>query len=602
MLAALTRYYDQLLEAHSNEVARPGWCSRKVKFVIQLSSEGAVQTIIRDDEKNGSDMIVPEQAKRSSGVAANFLCDNSSYLLGIDAKGKPERSEACFKAARKLHCNVLRSAGSVCAQAVITFFKTWDVASAREHPAVVSAGEELLAGGSIVFTVTHDDSIEDVLADKAIVAAWEQYASTADADDALPMRCLVTGEKAPVTRLHPAIQGVYGAQSSGASLVGFNSRAFESYGHVEEQGRNAPVSVRAARAYSTALNYLLKNQNHHTRLGDTTLIYWAEEADEKNSALFGLMFGNAYGEASSNVEQVEKSLHATLQSIAEGRHRIRPELDTTFYVVGLAPNAARLSVRFFFKDNFGSLLENIAQHYKRIAVAHHPQDREYLTPYQLLHSLENPNAKRPVAMSVLGEPFLRAILHNARYPEAAYMQALQRTFASQDDADKRTKKVSRARVALIKAYLIKNYSYDEQEVTVNLNEGRGGTAYALGRTFALLEQIQETANGSSNISGRYLNSACTMPEMAFPTLLRLANAHLQKIGRGDPKPARYFRNQLSSMLGEDRVPAFPKRLSLAEQGNFLLGYWHQQQKRYEKKATNNTVIAEQAAPDQPNTV
>lgn len=602
MLAALARYYDQLLETHPEKVARPGWCARKVKFVIQLSSEGSVYSIVRDSEKNGLERVVPEQVKRSSGVSANFLCDNSSYLLGIDAKGKPERSEKCFAAARELHCDILREADSVCARALRLFFETWDVASAREHPAVVAAGDELLAGGNIVFAVTHGGSSESVLDDGEIVEAWDKRSAHSDSDDSPVMCCLVTGEKGPIARLHPIIQGVYGAQSSGASLVGFNSRAFESYGHEEEQGRNAPVSIRASRAYSTALNYLLKDRNHHTRLGDTTLVYWAERSDDENSELFGIALGDPGGEGASNVELTEKSLHETLQSVAEGKHRARPELDTTFYVAGLAPNAARLSVRFFFKDNFGDILENIAQHYRRIAIAHHPQDREYLTPYQLLHSLENPNAKKPTVMSVLSEPLMRAILFNARYPEAAYMQALQRTFSSQDNEDKRTKKVSRARVALIKACLLRNYGYDEEEVTVDLNEERNSTAYALGRTFALLEQIQETANKSSNISGRYFNSACATPGVAFPALLRLTSAHLQKIGRDNPGLAHYFRAQLAGMIKEDRVSAFPKRLSSAEQGNFLLGYWHQQQKRYEKTEKVGSDSSDQVQSDQPSDV
>ena len=173
------------------------------------------------------------------------------------------------------HLAFLREVDSSAATAIRRFFETWNPEDAPAHPAVADAGEALLAGGNLVFRVGGKRALDD----PAIRSAWEE-ACRRPSDDAAVMTCLVSGDKAPIARLHPAIKGVVGAQAMGASLVGFNARAFESYGHDEEQGLNAPVSEYATFAYTTALNHLLSDREHHMRIGDTTVVYWADKHDE----------------------------------------------------------------------------------------------------------------------------------------------------------------------------------------------------------------------------------------------------------------------------------------------------------------------------------
>lgn len=576
ILQALADYYEQLVVEHPELVARPGWCSRQVAFMLELSPEGKLVGIIPSDEKRGWTRTVPMQLKRASGIAANLLCDNATYLLGIDAKGKPERARQCFEAAKERHLAFLADVDSPAATAVRGFFETWDPQEAADDAAVVAAGEALLAGGNLVFRVAG----REVLEDSAVAKAWDR-AYLQPSDDAAVMTCLVSGEKAPIARLHPSIKGVMGAQAMGASLVGFNARAFESYGHDEEQGLNAPVSERATFAYTTALNYLLADRKHHIRLGDTTVVYWAE----KNDAACSGMFSQALGAPSIDDEETNPDdlIDAIMEKLEKGLLPREVDLNATFYVLGLAPNAARVSVRFFLRDTFGTIISNVGKHYKRLDIVHASYERRYLSPYRLLAETANPNACDPAASSVLGGALMRSIIEDLRYPEAFFSNVLLRVRASQDNDEQRTRKVTRGRAAILKACLIKNYHQSEEVVTVSLNEDRDDAPYVLGRLFAILESIQEAANPTikRTIKATYFDSAASTPASIFPLIIKLAGSHLQKISQDRKGLAVHYEKQVGTLC--DKMQAFPKRLSLEDQGSFVLGYYQQVQDRYTKK-------------------
>jgi len=589
MLSALVAYYDQIARDHPNEVAPIGWSSARVGCELQLDVAGRIMAIIPIKDRQKMMRVVPMQEKRAVNIAANFLCDNSTYILGVDNKGKPERTAKCFQAARDLHHKILDGVDSACAQSIIGFFDTWSPTS--DSLSEITDDNAILSGKNIVFKVEIGNDLADPMQDEAIREAWKRYLGTSESSPV--MRCLVTGDIASIARLHPSIRGVYGAQSSGASLVSFNARAFESYGHDNEQGRNAPVSERAAQAYTTALNYLLSRPEHHTRLGDTTIVYWAEHKDDENAQLFSSLLGGGLMDENNSSEDAISFVNATMTAIAHGVYRdvegIDP--DSTFYILGIAPSAARLVIKFFFKDTFGAMLDNLGKHYRRSDVIHGKNQAAFLTPYQLLREVENPKAKKPVVAPVLAGPLLKAMLLDAPYPQALYANALLRIHATQSDPDTYTRKVSRGRASIIRAYLIKNCTkkgYDERGLTVSLNQQRNEPAYNLGRAFAILEQIQEEANGRASLTNRYYNAASTTPLAVFPTLIRLSNAHLAKIERTKPGLAYYLAKQLREVLGEDRVYVFPKRLNLEEQGDFALGTFHQTSKRYERNTENNS--------------
>lgn len=302
------------------------------------------------------ELMLPAAVKRSSGVAPNFLWDNSSYLLGVDQKGRPERSRDCFAAASELHHKVLDGAESSIARAILAFFDTWQPESAAKHPALRNQFDQITAGGNLAFRVDGRYSQED----DVIRIAWQRY-QDGSADGAVQMQCLVTGQREEIHAIHPSIKGVRGAQSSGAALVSFNAPAFCSYGH--EQNYNAPVGKYAAFAYTTALNHLLADRNNVQFIGDTTVVCWAEGADSSDEAI-AMLFGKEIPGLTNN------DLRDTLKKLANGLpcDELGIDPDRPFYILGLAPNAARLSIRFFLRDTFGKLMRNVSEHYEQLEI------------------------------------------------------------------------------------------------------------------------------------------------------------------------------------------------------------------------------------------
>ena len=592
ILQALVRCYEAL--AGRGELEKEGWSPVKVSWGLELDADGQVKSLLL---MGGTDakgkqrpriMKLPDPVKRSSGVAANFLCDNSAYVLGVDAKGKPERTRECFAACAQKHLNILKDVQHPTAKAILNFFERWKPENAACHPAIQPNLETLLKGGNIVF-VTHDAEGELQLAQDVpeIRRAWDE--AYANSDDAVMGRCLVTGEEGPIAILHPSIKGVMGAQSSGASLVSFNAPAFESYGKEnardnQGQGRNAPVGKYAAFAYGAALNYMVGHADFHGRLGDTTLVYWAEGAEPAYGSAFMAMMGMG-GEDKNEITQ--KELSGLLTALCQGNtvkwENVPLNPENRFYILGLAPNASRLSVCFFLQDSFGALVTHYQKHQERLNIVRPAFDeRETLSMWALLRetAIKSPN-KPPKFQRQLVEEMLRAVLTGSRYPSALYTQTEIRLRAE--------KNINRGKAAIIKAYLLRNVVEQQKDqmhiykevLDVELNEQSTYLPYRLGRLFAVLEAVQQKANPNINttIKDRYFNSGCATPALVFPTLLRLAQSHLSKIGGG---AAVYYDKMITELLG-DVTQSYPPRLSLQDQGIFQIGYYHQKQKLFTKK-------------------
>ena len=389
--------------------------------------------------------------------------------------------------------------------------------------------------------------------------------------------CLVTGERAEISRIHTAIKGVQGAQSSGAALVSFNAPSFESYG--KEQSYNAPVGKYAMFAYTTALNYLLAQREYVFMLGDTTIIFWAEDGEE--------MYQSLFRDSMEPTEDNQEVLKGVFSNLQEGRSidiegiQINPE--QRFYILGLAPNAARLSVRFFYQNDFGNILSNLQEHYEQMKIIRPSFDEyEYLGVWRMLAETVNQKSKDKKPQPNMAASVFEAILSGKKYPESLYSNVMIRIRAEQG-------RITRGRAAITRACLIRNHGrqWTKEESFVGLNEQCKDAAYVLGREFAVLEAIQEDANPGINatIRDRYFNSACATPASVFPILQKLKNSHIRKLETGK---RIYYEKILTELQGKIEVKegqsiAFPRRLSLEEQGMFILGYYHQVQKRYEKK-------------------
>lgn len=577
IIQSLARYYDQLLENPDSGIARPGWCSRQVKYLLELSPDGSLKAVIScGDGKRGLEKIVPEQVKRTNNPPAYYLCDTSSYVLGFDGKGNPERSRECFKKSKELHEKILAGCTGPLACSIVRFYEQWDPEQIDFDAVPGLSDEGILANANISFCLTDGTSWLEACEDAEAQSAWD--ARYRDADGQQEMISLATGRKAPIARLHPAIKGVVGAHPSGAPLVAFNSKSFESYGHAGEKGRNAPVDVASAQAYATALNYLLADRQHHGRLGDTTVVFWSssQSSDQGNCSILSLALGFAPVDSGDEQLANQQNLKAVMDRLSAGKATDLDgvSLGDEFFLLGLAPNKSRLSVRFFLRGSFGEMMRHVADHYRISDVPRALREYPYVSPYWLLKSLENPNAEDPVISSQLSAPLMQAILRGSRYPEAMYENVLLRVRAE--------KTVKREHAALIRAYLIRNAKKSEREVTVNVNTASKDIAYTLGRAFYVLEYIQEAANGKATIADRYLSAACATPATTFPVLLKLSVAHLAKLSREMPGMGINLEKQLGELMSQLGT-GLPKRLSLVDQGSFLLGYYQQKQARYTKK-------------------
>lgn len=582
ILQALTAYYEQLLR--TGQISAPGWENGfKVSYWLRIGADGQLLDLVdcRQMVPKGKkevlaprEMQVPAHVKRASGIAANFLCDNSTYLLGADEKGKPERSRQCFEACARLHHEILDGVDSPAARAILAFFDSWKPEEAASHEKLADHWKDITGNANLLFDYEGPEGSILSTEDDAIKAAWQQHYNHTAAD--VPtVQCLVTGQQAPAARLHPSIKGVLGAQSSGAALVSFNAPAFCSYGH--EQGENAPVSEYAAFAYTTALNKLLADRDHCKRIGDTTVVCWAENAeplyqDAMNCFLFGLPENSGLQE--SDVSAALKAL-AQAQPVPFLDGMLQP--DQHFYLLGLAPNAARLSVRFFLRDTFGCFAKNLQRHADDLEIVCSPNERFQTLPLWAIarETARVVPGKTPEISPQLTGDLLRAALTGGRYPATLLNGVALRIRAE--------RKVNRGRAAILKAYYRRNYPTDinKEVFTVSLNQSTN-VPYILGRLFSVLEAVQSAANPgiNSTIKDRYFNSACATPSMVFPTLIKLSQKHLQKLGGGLAVSYSKQITELISLLPEE---GFPVRLNLPDQGKFEIGYYHQTQKRFTKK-------------------
>ena len=580
MLEVLVKHYENL--AAEGKVPRPGWSKAKVSFALRLDDDGKVvqvQTLRKEEHRGKKSVVVPqeywvpEQSKRASGIAPQFLCDNSTYLLGVDNKGKTERSEKCFQAAAKLHQEILSECSSKMAVAIKKFFASWKPAEISTCVVLQDDLEEIMQSSNLIFMLGAQLSIED----EEIRQLWQKHYEQKDESE--KMQCLVTGKLSSVARLHPSIKGVRNAQSSGASLVSFNAPAYESYGHDNGQGLNAPVSEYAAFAYTTALNALLADSSHVKVFGDTTLVYWAEQ----DSAAYQDCFGGFCLQDENIMEDsdLEYIFLCLKNDEPINYHGLDIDYSNKFYILGLSPNAARLSVRFFLQSDFGSILKNAAKHMENMELVRPSYKKKHIPLWLMLAATVSPKSKDKAASPLLSGAVLKSILTGSRYPESLFQYVMLRIRSEQDNAEASPPiyKITYERCAIIKAYLCRN---GKRGITVALNEDEKDVAYVLGRIFAVWEHIQEEANRGINatIKDRYFDSACATPARIFPILQKLSGHHLRKL---EDRKKIYFEKQLTSLMGKINAGAIPNILQLKDQGMFILGYYHQVQARYTKK-------------------
>jgi CRISPR-associated protein Csd1 len=392
----------------------------------------------------------------------------------------------------------------------------------------------------------------------------------------------------PVARIHQNLKGVAGAQMSGASLVSFNDDSFCSYG--KKQSFNAPIGESSMFKYTTALNYLLSHLEYRQRIADTTIVYWAETSgtaceDLANSFLDPpeAIEGDNSEDPSdpATVQDLQKIelIGAILNKVRKGQkihtEDIGADPEANFYMLGLAPNNARLAVRFWHVDAFGDFLVRAARHHLDMEIVRDDYDPRYVSMYRLLMATVAQNSDNKAASPLLGGLIMRSILSGGPYPVQMYTAILSRAKVDQS--------INSIRAGFIKAYLLRlaragSTNLTEDLITVSLNEENPNVPYRLGRLFAVLERAQADTNREmkSTINSKYFSSASTTPAVVFPVLLKLAQHHIAKSDWG----FKTTQNIEETLMGVDEFPAY---LSLEEQGMFMLGYYHQRKAFFKKK-------------------
>lgn len=605
ILQALNSYYRRKCDDPDPAQRLPafGLEQKEIPFVLEITATGELVQLRDTRTPQGKKKVaqsfrVPQGVKKTSGVAANLLWDTLEYVLGVDTKGKPERvveQHAAFVQRIALLPAAAQADAGV--QAVRRFLEREDKAQQLVQLQSLPAWAELLETNPVLSFRLHGD-LDLVCQRPAVVQAALNV--PADADERQAM-CLVTGEFAPVERLHTAIKGVWGAQTSGANIVSFNARAFESYGKTERQGENAPVSKAAAFAYTTALNHLLRKESpQRIQVGDASTVFWADQDSE-----FESLGADVFGEPSKDdPDRGTRAVHALLSAVQAGKFA-EPD-DNRFHILGLAPNAARISIRFYHCLPLPEMARRITQHFTDLEMVRGPYDPEYPSLFRLLTAVALQNKADNIPPN-LGGAVVDAIFAgpDVPYPALWLNAAVGRCRAEQN--------VTYLRAAAIKACInrqirrqiqsaaISNQSAPtstrlpnppEKEFLPMLDLDNTNPAYRLGRLFAALERIQEAAAGgpgqlNATIRDRYYGAASSTPVAVFTTLLRLKNAHLKKLTTGQ---SVNFEKLLTEILGP--VTDFPAHLSLPDQGRFALGYYHQRQAFFSKPTDSNTPAKE----------
>lgn len=617
ILTALHQYY-QRLAARPDEttglsrVPPYGFSEEKIGWVLVLSKEGGLVDVVpnfTNDKKPQPKLISVPQSFKRPGITpkAFFLWDKTSYVLGVEANKDKKiaketpwlPSEKTFQAFKTLHLEKLNGVDDVGLQALVKFLQNWQPDKFNQPP----CKPEML-DANLVFKL--DGEMTYLHQREAAQQLWSRMIEPEG--KAVLAYCLVTGDKAAVARLHPAIKGVYGGQSSGGSIVSFNAESYTSYG--KEQGENAPVSEAAAFGYTTALNYLLRRENNQcVSIGDTSTVFWAVADDpgqaEQAEKTLSLMV-NMPADDSQETAQ----LKPVLEAISQGKPlaEINPDLDpaTRFYVLGLAPNASRLSIRYWLDTSFGELAEHFAQHWQDLQL----QPPGWGTKPPSLWSLliqTTPRRKNKegqfeksksedIPAQLAGE-LMRSILTGQAYPKSLLAKLVGRI---RSDGD-----IGRLRVALIKAVLQRNSRIlgNTKELSMALNRDEKDIAYRLGRLFAVLEIAQRAALGNLNASirDRYYGGASTTPNSIFPMLLKNYNNHYAGLRKGKKaewvKDAAKTAGWLDKEIGQiainfDSSNPLPKTLNLDQQGRFVIGYYHQRFTKHKDAPEEVNTVAE----------
>lgn len=569
ILQSLYEYYNRKASDPSNFIAPEGWEWKEIPYRIIINREGKFVTIedTREGEgriKRAKPFLVPQSVKRTVGIKANLLWDNLEYALGANPRNRDDIDER-FNLFNERIKNEIDSENILSVKSLLKFLESEPIKQIEQTLNAEQWEKIFEENPFVVFKIDEENHncICDDIRDKI----------KQNEDKAADGICLITGKRDKIARLHPTIKGVRGGNTQGGALVSYNLNPFNSYG--KKQNFNSSIGEKAAFAYTTALNILLgKDSQNKITIADSTIVFWSEKqpTEINPEEIFPWVIAMQKAEQDDPDAGVNK-IKKLFEAIQTGQ--LSSERTNHFYVLGLAPNAARISIRFWKTPSVEDFGKNIRQHFEDFDIVHKDNESKYISLYQILSSTALAYKMDNVPPNLAGA-VIESIIDGTPYPQSLLQQCIRRIRAEQN--------VNRGRAAILKACLnrkIRIQKLNQKEITMALDPNNTNVAYRTGRLFATLEKIQEEANPgiNSTIKDRYYGAASSSPITVFPRLLSLKNSHLKKLNEGRKI---YFEKLIGEILSE--LNSFPTNLSLNEQANFAIGYYHQRQDFFTKKS------------------
>lgn len=570
ILQDLYNHYNVLEREGIEDLPRENTSMQKVSFALSLSKTGELKGIVdlrtfEGKKEAPRQLLVPEQSGRcGKNAPAYFLCDNSKYVLGIgDKEGYP-----CFTSFKELHNKYLDEDSQV-----LKFINSWVPEKCEENKILSPYLKELSKGANIVFRIEGEPGYYHER--PGILEKWKKGLISENEE---VMQCLITGKYEPISRIHTPIKGIKNAQAAGASIVSFNDECFNSYGKTASY--NAPIGKNAMFKYTTVLNYLLRSEKNKMYIGENTVVFWAEKVGVYEDLLAELLSPSNIPENNEELSVDNTLIDLTrdiLVKYSMGLKLNKDEYDidvnTKIHILGIAPNNARLAIAFYEVNSFDYFIKRISQHYQDLDIVGNDKS---MPIWMILNETVPKTAKDKKISPVLSKSLMSSIFEGRNYPVSLYNSMITRIRAD--------KNINYKRTAIIKAYLNRKSRLNNQEegISVSLNEESKSTPYQLGRLFAVLEKAQKDAipNLNTTIKDSYFTSACATPASVFPTLINLSFHHVKKADYG-------ISLEIKKGKIMEKISCFPKRLSLDEQGEFILGYYHENQNFYKSKEVKN---------------
>lgn len=569
ILQALYNYYHRC-----GNLPRKGMELKEIGFLIVIDKNGKFLRFEdrRIDKKQAQKFLVKKHIGRTSALIANHLYDNSGYVFGYSEKGDVTAQYNIFK--EKVRSIYEHHPDNKDVLAVNKFYQ-------QEQSVILSQMQKDSLWPEIEKNLSKKYSFFSFLiqGDTKIMAEKEELLD--DDSDKKPTGeqvCLVSGKKGTIVEVTTATM-IPGSQAV-AKLVSFQTGSgYDSYG--KSKGGNAPISEESEFAYTTALNNLLRSDSRNKfMVGTRTFVFWASKSDEAGQkaedsffALFG--FNDNIDDPNRNIEQVRK----VFKSIYSGE--LRTTSDDIFYILGLAPNSARIAVTYWAEIPIRKFAETICRHFDDMEVI---DTRNEKRPYMSLRNMISTvtlGGKVSDATPNLADAVVKSIFEGLPYPQTLFASCIRRVRAESGDKDRNAVNITRA--AIIKAYL--NRISRNQNIKVMLDKDNNNQGYLCGRLFAVLDKIQEEANNQHTIRERYMNSASSNPATVFATILNLSNHHVENLKTEGRKI--YFERLKREILSKIDADGFKAQLDLQDQGRFFIGYYHQRQDFFTKNEDNN---------------